>query len=230
MRPASAEAMRDRIITSRCWRRIARGFTLAVLAVLGGCFVPQVHHTVEVRVISLQPGNLESHGIAFITPSAATGQEEEKQAVAFLFAKVLAHQRERVRVVSLAESLNAINKTGLAEAYKRMYDDYRDTGLLKRDVLRQVGQATGARYIAQIKLQGWGQGAKERFGTLGFRIVETRYASVRVFLQIWDSTDGSIAWEGMQEILYALDRVNEAPVTFRTAVERTAEEIVRRLP
>lgn len=28
----------------------------------------------------------------------------------------------------------------------------------------------------------------------------------------------------------ALDRVNEAPVTFRTAVERTAEEVVRRLP
>jgi hypothetical protein len=211
-------------------RLVAISAALAALAGLGGCFVPQVHHTVEVRVISLQPGNLESHGIAFITPSAATGQEEEKQAVAFLFANVLARERERVRVVSLAESLTAINKSGLAEAYKRMYDDYRDTGLLKSDVLQQLGRATGARYIAQIKLQGWGQGAKERFGTLGFRIVETRYASVRVFLQIWDSTDGSIAWEGMQEFLYARDRIDEAPVTFRTAVERTAEEVVRRLP
>ena len=28
----------------------------------------------------------------------------------------------------------------------------------------------------------------------------------------------------------ALDRVNEAPVTFRAAVERTAGEVVRRLP
>lgn len=212
-------------------RRIGCAVTLAVLAAgLAGCFIPQVHHTVEVRVISLKPGQLESHGIAFITPSAATGQEEEKQAVAFVFANVLARERERVRVVSLADSLTAINRSGLAEAYKRMYDDYRDTGLLKRDVLEQLGRATGARYIAQIKLQGWGQGAKERFGTLGFRIVETRYASVRVFLQVWDSADGSIAWEGMQEFLYALDRVNEAPVTFRTAVGHTAEEVVRRLP
>jgi hypothetical protein len=223
--------MRARLGDVPRWRRrIAGAVALAALSGFGGCFVPQVHHTVEVRVISLQPGQLEAHGIAFITPSAVTGQEEEKQAVAFIFANVLAKERDKVRVVSLAESLNVINSSGLAEAYKRLYDDYRDTGLLKRDVLQQLGRATGARYIAQIKLQGWGQGAKERFGTLGFRIVETRYASVRVFLQIWDSTNGTIAWEGMQEILYALDRVDEAPVTFRTAVERTAEEVMRRLP
>jgi len=181
-------------------------------------------------VISLGSSQLESHGIAFITPSAATGQEEEKQAVAFVFAEVLKRQRERVRVVALAESLNAINKAGLADAYKRMYDDYRDTGLLKRDILEQLGQATGSRYIAQIKLQGFWQGAKERFGILGLRIIETRFASVRIFFQIWDSRDGTIAWEGMQEILYARDRINEQPVTFRTAVEHAAEELMARLP
>lgn len=213
------------------WRNaIAGAIALASLAGLGGCFTAQVYPTVQERVISLKPGQLESYGIAFITPSAATGQEEEKQVVAFIFADVLARRRERVRVVSLAESLNAINKAGLSDPYKRMYEDYRDTGLLKRDVLEQLGRTTGSRYIAQIKLQGFGQGAKERFGIFGLRIVETRYASVRVFLQIWDSSDGTIAWEGMQEILYARDRVSEEPVTFRTAVTRTAEELVERLP
>lgn len=213
------------------WRNaIAGAIALASLAGLGGCFTAQVYPTVQERVISLKPGQLESYGIAFITPSAATGQEEEKQVVAFIFADVLARRRERVRVVSLAESLNAINKAGLSDPYKRMYEDYRETGLLKRDVLEQLGRTTGSRYIAQIKLQGFGQGAKERFGIFGLRIVETRYASVRVFLQIWDSSDGTIAWEGMQEILYARDRVSEEPVTFRTAVTRTAEELVERLP
>jgi hypothetical protein len=212
----------------RRWRNAAG--SLFVLAALVGCFSPQVHHTVEVRVISLKPGDLEAHGIAFITPSAATGQEEEKQAVALIFANVLRQQRGRVRVVSLAEALNAINRNGMADAYKRMYDDYRDTGLLKRDVLEKLGRTTGARYIAQIKLQGWGQGAKERFGALGLRVVETHYASVRLFLQIWDSADGTIAWEGMQEFFYARDHVDETPVTFRTTVESTAEEVVRRLP
>jgi hypothetical protein len=54
-------------IARRRWRSAAgRLFALASLAALGGCFAPQVHHTVEVRVISLEPGDLESHGIAFI--------------------------------------------------------------------------------------------------------------------------------------------------------------------
>ena len=53
---------------------------------LAGCFTAQIHPTVRERNISLQPGDLEAHGISCITPSAAPGQEEEKQAVALVFA------------------------------------------------------------------------------------------------------------------------------------------------
>lgn len=91
-------------------------------------------------------------------------------------------------------------------------------------MLKQIGEVTGARYVAQIKLQGFTQGA------FGLRIIETRYANVRLFLQIWDSSDGAIVWEGMQEMLYARDRITEEPVTFRVAVERTARSLVAKLP
>ncbi len=213
-------------------RRIAlfKAAVFASLLVLAGCFGTQVFPTSHERGISLRAGDLEASGIAFITPSAATGQEEEKQAVALVFAEVIKQERPRVRVVALAESLNAINRAGLADDYKRMYDDYRDTGLFKRDILKQVGDAAGVRYIAQIKLQRFDQGAKERFGFLGLRIVETRFANVRLFLQIWDSRDGTIAWEAMQEIFYAQDRVSEEQVTLRTTIERTARDLTAKLP
>ena len=67
--------------------------TAAVL--LGGCFSVKIHPTLQERNVSLAPGDLEAHGIAFITPSAATGQEEEKQAVAFAFAETLKEERQR---------------------------------------------------------------------------------------------------------------------------------------
>jgi len=227
----------ERIEMTIAWKFAAKlratmpeALILLLPLVLAGCFGTQVFPTVEERVISLRAGDLERAGLAFITPSTATGQEEEKQAVALVFAEVLKHERSGIRVVPLAEALGAINRKGLAEAYKRMYDDYRDTGLFSRDMLKQVSAATGARYIAQLKLQGFQQGAKERFGALGFRIVETRYANVRLFLQIWDSEDGSIAWEGLQEMLYARDRVGEEPVTLHTVIEETARNIVRKLP
>jgi len=212
------------------WIALFKAAVFTSLLALAGCFGTQIFPTLHERGISLRAGNLEASGIAFITPSAATGQEEEKQAVALIFAEVIKQERPRVRVVALAESLNAINRAGLADDYKRMYDDYRDTGLFKRDILKQVGNAVGARYIAQIKLQGFGQGAKERFGILGLRIVETRFANVRLFLQIWDSQDGTIAWEAMQEIFYAQDRVSEEPVTLRTTIEHTARDLTARLP
>ena len=166
-------------------------FACALALSLAGCFRAQIYPTLQEYRISLHQGDLEAAGVAFITPSAATGQEEEKQAVAFTFADVMKRERPRIRVVTLAEALGAINKAGLANAYKRMYDDYHDTGLFNREMLHQLGTLTGTRYIAQLKLQRFGQGEKERFGALGFRIVETRFADIRLFLQIWDSEDGT---------------------------------------
>ena len=202
----------------------------AFILVLAGCGSSQIYPSLQEHRISLRPGDLDASGIAFLTPSTVTGREQEKQAVAFTFADVIRHERQGLRVVTLAETLGAINKAGLADAYKRMYDDYRDTGLLSGDVLKQIGAATGARYLAQLKLQGFSQGAKERFGTLGFRIVETQYAHVRLFFQIWDSRDGTIAWEGMQEMRISHESVTEEPVMLRTVLERTAKDLIAKLP
>jgi hypothetical protein len=202
----------------------------ALLFVLAGCQGMQVYPNLQQQLISLRPGDLEASGIAFLTPSTVTGQEQEKQSVALTFADVLKRERQKLRVVTLAETLGAVNKAGLADDYKRMYDDYRDTGLLSQEVLRRVSAATGARYLAQLKLQGFGQGAKERFGVFGLRIVQTQYGHVRLFLQIWDSTDGSIAWEGMQEMRISQETVTEEPVMQHTVLEHTARDIVAKLP
>lgn len=197
---------------------------------LAGCFTPQISPTLHEYRLSLRNGDLEASGVAFITPSAATGQEEEKQAVALAFADVLKKERPQIRVVTLSEALGAINKAGLADAYKRMYDDYRDTGLFKSETLQKVSSATGARYIAQLKLQRFEQREKDRFGAFGFRLVQTRSANIRLYFQIWDSADGTIAWESMQETKYAYDTIMEEEVTLRTVMEHTAQGVIARLP
>ena len=117
-----------------------------------------------------------------------------------------------------------LNRMSLADANDMIFN------MGRREVLRQVSAATGARYLAQLKLQGFGQGARERFGILGLRIVETKYAHVRLFLQIWDSSDGSIAWEGMQEMRISQETITEEPVMQRTVLERTARDLVAQLP
>jgi hypothetical protein len=202
-----------------------------LVAALAGCTTPAKYYsTVNHQPISLRAGELESGGIAFITPATVTGLEQEKQAVALAYADVLKQERPALKVVTLAETLSAINKAGLVEPYRRMYEDYRDAALFPAEVLRRVSAATGARYLAQLKLQGFGQGSKGRFGVFGFRVSETLYGDVRLYLQIWDSRDGSITWEGMQELRIAMDSTSEEPVTLRELLERSAQDLVTKLP
>jgi hypothetical protein len=201
------------------------------IALLTGCSTEPVYYpTVREQVISLRKGDLETAGIAFITPSTVTGQEQEKEAVALTFTDVLKTERPKLKVSTLAETLGAVNKAGLADAYKRMYEEYRDTGLFSADVLRRVGVATRARYIGQLKLQAFSQSSKGRFGFLGLRLVETQYADVRLFFQIWDSRDGSIAWEAMQELRIARESTTEEPVMLRKILEHSASELIAKLP
>lgn len=200
------------------------------IGLLCGCVIPQIYPSAQYRQISLDPKDLQTHGLAFITPSTVTGQEEEKQAVALTFSEVLIKERPDIRCITLAETLNAVNQAGLAEDYKRMFEDYRDTGIFKRDILRKVGEATKTRYVAQIKLASFSQSSDTRFGIFGLRLLVTQHAHIRLFFQVWDTQDGRIAWEGVNEMHYAVDVITEKSVTLKIVIERVARDLVASLP
>jgi hypothetical protein len=215
---------------------IAMGFYGKVCATLvlatslfTGCFIPDKQFTNKYRDFSLGKGELATHGLAFITPSTVTGQEEEKQALALIAADVLKEKRPDIRCVTLAETLSVVNKAGLAEQYKEMYTDYRDTGLFKKDMLKQIGELTGVKYVAQLKLASFSQNNRDRFKLYGLRLIETKKADLRLVLQIWNTSDGSITWETFQEISYAQDTIFTGSVALRTVLEEVLENSVSHL-
>lgn len=203
---------------------------LLVAAMLPGCAIDQVHSTADHEDFSLNKNDLETYGLAFITPSTVTGQEEDKQTLAFAFANAMQESRPDIRLVTLPEALSAINVADLTEDYKLMYVDYHNTGVFKRDLLKKVGEISGTRYLAQLKLSDFSQNSKARFSLFGFRLLQTKEANIRIFFQIWDSTDGTIAWEGTEEMSYSWDTGTEKPVTFRIIVEKTANNLITLLP
>jgi len=201
-----------------------------VCGLISGCFVPQKQFTNQHQTLSLKQNELSANGIAFITPSTATGQEEEKQGLALMVADILKKKRTDIRCVTLAETLSAVNKAGLSEDYKGMYTDYRDTGLFKKDILKKVGELTGTRYVAQLKLASFNQGNRDRFSFFSLRVIETRKADIRLILQIWDTTDGTIVWEGAEELSYATDTPFSGNVPLRIMVEEVSENLIANMP
>jgi len=132
--------------------------------------------------------------------------------------------------MTLPQTLSAVNQSGYEEYYRQMYVDYRETGLFKLDSLRIVGKATQMRYLGQLKLSGFTQGSDGRLSVFGLRLFSTKIARVRLFFQIWDSTEGSIAWEGVDELEYAEDTAMERTVTLKKVLEQAAGNLVDRLP
>ena len=226
---AHRNRIRERIV-GRCLSIIVWLIIFLVCGLISGCFVPQKQFTNQHQTLSLKQNELSANGIAFITPSTATGQEEEKQGLALMVADILKKKRTDIRCVTLAETLSAVNKADLSEDYKGMYTDYRDTGLFKKDILKKVGELTGTRYVAQLKLANFNQGNRDRFSFLGLRVIETRKADIRLILQIWDTTDGTIAWEGAEELSYATDSPFSGNVPLRIMVEEVSENLIANMP
>jgi heme-degrading monooxygenase HmoA len=138
--------------------------------------------------------------------------------------------RPDLNIVSLPETLSAVNREGLTREYRQMFEDYQSTGIFDREILQKVAEVTGMRYLAQLKLGAFRQESRGRFGFLGIRVMETKTSTIRLFLQIWDSRDGSVAWEGAQESTVSHESLEEEYVSMRRIVEESARDLVAQLP
>ena len=190
----------------------------------------QIYTSEEHRTFNLTASDLYQKGIAFTTPSSITGREQDRQSLALTFAEVLREKRPDILVVTLPETLSAINKAGLLKEYMLMYENYEQTGIFDHSSLQKISTVTGTRYIAQLNLSGFDQGEKGRFGFMGLRLVETKRANIRVFLQIWDTEEGGIAWEGYEEMNFATETYTEQAITFYDITRQIAEHMVDRIP
>jgi hypothetical protein len=176
-------------------------FLISALCVLAGCAAGvQTHSSPEHDGRALSAEDLRKGGIGFLTPSSITGHEEDKQALAHAFASALRTQRPDVKVLPLSETIGAVNRAGLAGSYRSMYADYRDSAVFDAALMRQIAKAAGVRYLAQLKLASVEQG------------------------------DGSIAWEGLNEVSMAMETAWEEPMTFQSVADRAAQDLVKRLP
>jgi heme-degrading monooxygenase HmoA len=217
--------------------RVAALLTIVPALLLTGCASPKVspeaaYRTPATQVLSvnLHAEDLRTGGIAFITPTSVTGQEEDKQALALAFTAVLRKSRPDLRIMTLPQTLSAVNRMSLTSDYRQMFEDYRLTGIFDRETLQKVAKVTGMRYLAQLKLGAFRQESRGRFGFLGVRVMETKTSTIRLFLQIWDSQDGSVAWEGAQESTVSHDSTAEEYVSMKSIVEESARDLVANLP
>src|SRR4030095_11406430 len=83
------------------------------------------------------------------------------------------------------------------------------TGTLERDRLKRIGAALGSRYVMQPGRAEFSQGLFDKFEFWGIKIVRTRIATVRLWLQIWEAPTGHLLWESTGELTTAAPVVRQ---------------------
>jgi len=59
--------------------------------------------------------------------------------------------------------------------------------------------------------------------------MDTKQASLRVFIQVWDSETGGVAWEGSGELNFAYESAAENPAPFEKAATLAARRMYQEL-
>jgi hypothetical protein len=197
---------------------------------LTGCGVTsQMHSELNYGAASEAVLAVDDSGIGVLTPAAPTGQESDKQALGDSLSSALQRELSASHVMGLPEMLSSINKAGLASSYADALVAYEKTGILDRDTLRAIGEASGVRYLAKLNLGNFNQSSDKRLAIAGIRMFDTWRATIRVHLEVWDSHTGEIAWQGNDELVYAREGVKERPVTFRQVADVAATNLVQKV-
>jgi hypothetical protein len=199
---------------------------LALLALPACVTAPHVPSAPRISAPLLAATMLEGHGLALLTPTGGAAHSEDRQALALIFAQQFAAMRPEVRLVPLAQTLSAVNRAGLTPSYQKMYETYAVTGVMDREMLARLRGVCGARYFAMLQLAEFRRPAERSALSIGQR--PENGTRIRLFLQIWDSTDGTVAWEGLDEAIHPA--TNSSDSTFSATVERIAGALIARMP
>lgn len=202
---------------------------LLALCLLSGCASVQESPALpRTEAVALAPTLLEGQGLALLTPISAPQHDSDRQSLALAFAARFSKMRPEVRTVPLSQTLGAINRAGLTRSYLKMYETFAVTGVMDRDMLAKLRGVCGARYFALLQLAEFERLADTQANGFAFSPRPEPGTRIRLFLQIWDSTDGTIAWEGVNE-LSQVSR-NGADSSFSGMVERIAADLIMRMP
>jgi len=197
---------------------------------LGGCAATdQLHAQLQYRQFVDHTAFAREAGIGVLTPSAPTGQEADRQALGDALSETLASDLEGAKVVALPELLSAINQAGMAREYSAMFSEYEKTGILERDTLQRIGSAAGVRYVAKLNLGNFEQATSGRAKILGVRFLDTRTATIRVHLEVWDTSSGAIVWQGNEELTFAEEGIRERPITFQQVAGLASQRLVAKV-
>ena len=173
-------------------------------ALAAGCGGPlhlaDDHVTSAARIKALDMRALTCEPVTTFGVVAPGGIQGLTPTIAYALTTTLSKTKPPIRVVPMPETLSRLADNGLAGEYGDLLAGFTRTGMLERDRLKRIGEALGSRYVLQPGLAEFSQSLFDKFELWGIKIVRTRIATLRLWLQIWEAPTGHLLWERTGEL------------------------------
>jgi hypothetical protein len=167
------------------------------------------HVTSAARTQALDIRALTCEPVTTLGVIAPAGIQGLSPTVAYALTTTLSQTAPPIRVVPMPETLNRLADNNLSVEYGELIAGFVRTGTLERERLKRIGAALGSRYVMQPGLAEFSQNLFDKFELWGIKIVRTRIATVRLWLQIWEAPTGHLLWETTGELTTATTVVRQ---------------------
>jgi hypothetical protein len=101
--------------------------------------------------------------------------------------------------------MNTLNERALAAEYADLISGFTRSGILERERLRRIGSALASRYVLLPGLAEFNETIIDRLAISGWKFIQSRVTTLRLWLQLWDTQMGQILWESAGEITVATE-------------------------
>ena len=173
-----------------------RGLTVAAaLAVTAGCTAPI---STQVRVTDPAPEELRVASLAILPLTVDPGLEAYGRDAGEMMHDALVAAHPGLAIVPPSQSLQRLSNARATTSYANLIAEYEETGQLNPELVRELGDAVGARYLLNLRLtyaEEAGYGPGDFVGHM-----EYRGQGLRVITQLWDGERGVLEWRTVGDV------------------------------
>jgi hypothetical protein len=192
------EGMKDIGLT----RLICAAIFVSWAVFFGGCtplYLSDTHTTSTPRSQSFDVAQLAHEPVATLGLIAPAALQGFSATLSYALIGALSKASPPVRGIPDQDTVNMLNGQAMAAEYGDLISGFARNGILEHERLQRIGSALGSRYMLLPGLAEFNQVIIDRFEFSGFKLIQIRVTTLRVWLQLWDTRTGQILWQSSGE-------------------------------
>lgn len=185
-----ADASDKEAMTRKAARFAALGAVLTA-----GCTAPI---STQINVTDPAPEELRVEALAILPFTVDPGLEAYGRGAGEEMYEALRVAYPSLTIVAPAQSLERLTNARAATTYANLVAQYEETGQLNPELVRELGDAVGARYMLNLRLtyaEEAGYGPGDFVGE-----VQYRGQGLRLIAQLWDGERGVLEWRTIGDV------------------------------